>query len=129
MCKAANPPNIFLRKIVHILCLPAALFFNQSPEKNYRLAKRSFPLFLLLGFLALLGNSVLCLATTCGDSTPEELIRETDLIFKGKVIGTKKLFLDKYDITDGFEKISTQSEIDKSFNYQELIKLIKPYVN
>ncbi|GAB6141681.1 hypothetical protein JCM14076_24100 [Methylosoma difficile] len=77
----------------------------------------------------MLGNSVLCLATTCGDSTPEELIRETDLIFKGKVIGTKILFLDKYDITDGFEKISTQSEIDKSFNYQELIKLIKPYVN
>ncbi|MDD5273440.1 MAG: pentapeptide repeat-containing protein [Methylovulum sp.] len=79
--------------------------------------------------LALQGKPTLVLATMCKDSTPEELVSEADLIFKGKVIGSKKFFLGKFDITDEYKKILSQTEIDWDNKWQKLAKSIKPYVN
>lgn len=90
---------------------------------------RFFRAWLALSCCVLLFIPSLGWATTCADSIPEELIRETDLIFKGKVIDTKKLFLNKFDITDAFEKIWARNDIDRWNKYQALAKIMKPYVD
>lgn len=93
---------------------------------------RQYPahwIFILIIILAFLGKPTVGLASMCIDWTPDQLIRETDLIFKGKVIGSKILFLDKFDVTDAFKRIWSRNDIDEWGKSQELLKAVKPYAD
>jgi len=69
------------------------------------------------------------LANMCITFPPDELIREMNLIFKGKVIDSKRFFLDKFDVTDVYKKIWSRNDINIWSKGQELLKAIKPYVD
>ncbi|MFZ2451399.1 MAG: pentapeptide repeat-containing protein [Methylovulum miyakonense] len=111
------------------LHLPIAPFANQSQDKNHYSARRSSPLFLVLVFLVLLGKPVLGLASMCMDLTPNELIQNSNLIFKGKVIGVKILFKDKIIVNDEIEKIWFQRDLNIDDRQKVLFKAIKTHKN